>query len=449
MLNQQPPMSLESEEAVLGSLLLDPKSYLRLATFLTGEHFFLKRHEHVWNAFAQLHERGDNVDYITLSEELENMKLLDEIGGQAYLVKLVNNTPTAKHAEVYGEMVLRTYIRRQLLTVADQIRQHASDESMQIDQVFSESENAILALKPDKTRKDLISLQEVLSEYYDEVERINEEGVSIGTPTGFYDIDMMMGGLQRSDLVVFAGRTGMGKTSWLLTTAVNVARLGNVVVLFTTEMGVDQVAQRIIAMESGLNIQKLREGLLSTNEFVLFTEVIGRLSELPIYIDDSAHITPTDILIKSKRVQHEMGLSTIIVDYMQNMSAGRKYQNNRVQEISYISRELKEIARELRVTVLAAAQLSRRVEERSDKRPQLSDLRESGSIEQDADSVLFLYREEYYEEATEFPGLAEVALAKNRHGPTGKAYLHFDENIAMFKNAAQQSTENLISIPNL
>ena len=442
----QIPISLEAEEAVLGSILLEPKCFLRLATFLTGEHFFLKKHEYIWNACQTLYDKGDSLDYVTLVAELENKELLDETGGQPYLTNLVNKTPTHIHAEVYGEMVLRTYIRRQLLKVSDDIRGYAINEGMSIDQVFNESEQALLTLKPDKFRKDLLSLADILSNHIDEVEQIREKGETVGIPTGFRDIDNMMGGLLKSDLVVFAGRTGMGKTSWLLSVAMNVARLNQVVVLFTTEMSAEQVAQRMIAIESGLSIQTLRRGKMDDGEYNLFIEVIGRLSRLPIYVDDSPRITPNDVLMQSKRLQHETGLAVIIVDYMQNMSADRKYAGNRVQEISYISRELKETARELRVTLLAAAQLSRAVEQRSNKRPQLSDLRESGSIEQDSDAVLFLYRDEYYNEQTVYPGLSEVELAKHRHGPTGKAYLYFDASIATFKNVGIQDQVDLSNL---
>jgi replicative DNA helicase len=439
----QLPMSLEAEEALLGAILLEPKAYLSIAAFLSGDDFFLKRHEYVWNAFSRLQERNDAIDYVTLTRELDAMSVLGEIGGQAYLTSLVNKTPSAVHAEVYGEMVSRTSTRRKMLMAADTIRQTALDEELPIDKVISEAEQALFNVSNSQIKREFVPIWEAVSDYYDEIEKLLELGAgTVGIPTGFKGLDSLLGGFQKSDLVVFAGRPGMGKTSWILTVAMQAARRGARVAIFTMEMGVEQMVQRLLSMETGLKIGQLRTANINPREQTRLTEAIGRISNLPLFIDDTPSITPIEMRTKCRRLQHEYGLDMVMVDYMQLMSAGKAYENNRVQEISYISRALKELARELNVCVLSTAQLSRAVEQRQDKRPQLSDLRESGSIEQDADAVMFLYRDEVYNpDTTEFPNLAEVMLSKHRHGPTGKVELYFDKSITRFMDVNYQRVD--------
>lgn len=439
----QLPMSLEAEEALLGAVLLEPKAYLTIAAFLNGEDFFLKRHEYIWNAFSRLQERNDAIDYVTLARELQAMSVLDEIGGQAYLTNLVNKTPSAVHAEVYGEMVSRTSTRRKMLIAADTIRQTALDEELPIDKVISEAEQALFNVSNSQIKREFVPIWEAVSDYYDEIEKLLELGAgTVGIPTGFKGLDGLLGGLQKSDLVVFAGRPGMGKTSWILTVAMQAARRGARVAIFTMEMGVEQMVQRLLSMETGIKIGQLRTANINPREQTRLTEAIGRISNLPLFIDDTPSIAPIEMRTKCRRLQHEYGLDMVMVDYMQLMSAGKAYENNRVQEISYISRALKELARELNVCVLSTAQLSRAVEQRQDKRPQLSDLRESGSIEQDADAVMFLYRDEVYNpDTTEFPNQAEVMLSKHRHGPTGKVELYFEKSITKFMDVNYQRVD--------
>ncbi len=430
----QLPVSLEAEEALLGAIMLEPKSFLSIAAFLNGEDFFSKRHEHIWNAISRLQDRNDAIDYVTLSRELQDMSLLDEIGGPAYLTSLVNNTPSAVHAEVYGEMVARTSTRRKMLQAADNIRILAQDGELPIDKVISEAEQALFAVSNSQIKREFVPLSHALSDYWEEIERLQEMGAgAVGMPTGFKMLDELLGGFQKSDLVVFAGRPGMGKTSWILTVALQLARRDQRVAIFTMEMGVEQLAQRLISMETGIQIQKLRMANISSREQTRLTEAIGRIANLPLFIDDTPSITPIEMRTKCRRLQHEHGLDIVMVDYMQLMSAGKAYENNRVQEISFISRSLKELARELNVCLLSTAQLSRAVEQRPNKRPQLSDLRESGSIEQDADAVMFLYRDEVYNpDTTEFPNQADVILSKHRHGPTGAVQLYFEKSITKF-----------------
>ena len=371
------------------------------------------------------------------------MKVLDEIGGPAYLTSLVNNTPTAMHAEVYGEVVARASTRRKMLMAADTIREKAYDEELPIDKVISEAEQALFAVSNDQIKREFVPIWDAASEYYDEIEKLLEKGAgTVGLPTGFKALDGLLGGFQKSDLIVFAGRPGMGKTSWILTVAMQAARRGARVAIFTMEMGTEQLVQRLISMETGLRMQQLRTANISAREHTRLTEAIGRISNLPLFIDDTPSINPIEMRTKCRRLQHEYGLDIVMVDYMQLMSAGKSYENNRVQEISYISRSLKELARELNVTVLSTAQLSRAVEQRQDKRPQLSDLRESGSIEQDADAVMFLYRDEVYNpDTTEFPNQADILLSKHRHGPTGTVQLFFDKSITKFMDVAMKRVD--------
>ena len=437
------PASLEAEQALLGALLLQPKAYFSIASFLAEDDFFLKRHEYIWTALSRLHERGEAIDYLTLTRELQDMKALDEVGGAAYLTSLVNNTPSSAHAEVYGRLVERTSIRRKMLVATDEIRRLALDEELPIDKVISDAEKTLLEVGNSQIKREFVPIWDAVSEYYDEMEKLlrGDDG-AVGLPMGFNSLDSLLGGFQKSDLVVIAGRPGMGKTSWLLTVALNVARRGARVALFTMEMGVEQMVQRLISMETGISIQKLRTANITAREQTRFAEAIGRISNLPLFIDDTASITPMEIRTKCRRLQHEYGLDIVMVDYMQLMSAGRNFQNNRVQEISYISRALKDLARELNVTVISAAQLSRAVEHRQDRRPQLSDLRESGSIEQDADAVLFLYRDEVSNpDASEFPNQADVLLSKHRHGPTGAVQLYFEKSIMKFMEPNMQRVD--------
>ncbi len=439
----QIPASLEAEQALLGAILLEPKSFLSIAALLSGEDFFLKRHEHIWNAFSRLQERNDAIDYVTLSRELQDMSVLDEIGGPAYLTNLVNNTPTAVHAEVYGEMVARTSTRRKMLEASDSIRKLAHDEELPIDKVISEAEEALFAVSNSQIKREFVPLADALSDYWDEMEKLLEIGAgTVGMPTGFKMLDDLLGGFQKSDLVVFAGRPGMGKTSWMLTVALQLARRDQRVAIFTMEMGVEQMVQRLISMETGIRVQKLRTANISSREQSRLSQAMGSIANLPLFIDDTPSITPIEMRTKCRRLQHEHGLDIVMVDYMQLMSAGKAYENNRVQEISFISRSLKELARELNVCLLSTAQLSRAVEQRQDKRPQLSDLRESGSIEQDADAVMFLYRDEVYNpDTTEFPNQADVLLSKHRHGPTGTVQLYFEKSITKFLDVNLQRVD--------
>lgn len=383
------PFSPEAEEAVLGAILTNPNAYFSVAAFLNQDDFFLLRHQWIWQAIQRIIERNEDFDYLTVGQELNDLGRLDEIGGIPYLMRLINNTPTSVHAEVYGRLVERASVRRRLLKAAEEIKAVALDEELGIERVIEEAESRLFNVTESQNQRDLLPIRDAISEYFDRIEFLMENrDQALGLPTGFRAVDTLLGGLQRSDLLIFAGRPGMGKTSFMLSVVLNAARFGGRIAIFTMEMGVEQIIQRLVSMETGINMQMLRLGQISQQEESRLVEAMGRLSKFQVYIDDTPALTPLQMRTKMRRMAREVGVDLIIVDYMQLMNAGGIYENNRVQEISYISRSLKELARELNVPVMSAAQLSRAVEQRQDKRPQLSDLRESGCLA--GDTLIYL-----------------------------------------------------------
>ncbi len=431
------PHNREAEEAVVGAVLINPEAYYDLAQFLQADDFYIVRHRWIWEAFTRLHEKRIPVDFLTVSEELESAGQLEEIGGPAYLTALLNQVPTSLHAEAYGKMVEAAAIRRRLLTSANAIATLAYNEQESVENVIEESEKAIFNVSERRLRKDLQPISAVLSDYYDRIDELAKRPEEIfGVPTGFVDLDRLLTGLQQSDLLIIAGRPGQGKSGFLLTVAKNAALLHKKhVAIFSLEMSNEQVVQRLLAQETGIDSQRLRNGKLQENEWPLLTHAIEVLGDTQIYLDDTPAITPLALRTKCRRLHMEYGLDLVILDYIQLMG-GDTRNENRVQEVSYISRNLKILARELNVPVLAAAQLSRAVEQRTDKRPVLSDLRESGSLEQDADVVMFIYRPDQYEKDTVKNNVAEIIVAKHRNGPTGTIELVFRNALAEFVDAA-------------
>lgn len=430
------PFSAEAEEAVLGAILINPEVWVDVASFLQQDDFFLLRHRWIWEAMQRITERSESLDYLTVSQELAQLGHLEEIEGTPALVRLINNTPVSVHAEVYGRIVERAALRRRLLAAAESILGVARDEQQTIESVIEQTEDSIFRAIESRERRDLVSIRSIIDIFYERIEYlIRHSDAPLGLPLGFGNLDELLGGMQNSDLLIFAGRPGMGKTSFLLTVLLYAARQDKRVAFFTMEMDKEQIVQRLASMETGISMQKLRLGQVSQQEQGRLVEAMGRLSALDIYIDDTPALNPLELRAKCRRMAFRTGVDLIIVDYMQLMNAGGAYENNRVQEISFISRSMKELARDLNVPLLSAAQLSRAVEQRQDKRPQLRDLRESGSIEQDADIVMFLYRDEVYNEATEIPGQADIIVAKHRNGPTGTVSLFFDKTITRFRDA--------------
>ena len=431
------PHSREAEEAVVGAVLINPEVYYDVAQFLQADDFYIHRHRWIWEAFAGLHEQRIPIDLLTVGEELDRRSQLGEIGGPAYLTTLVNQVPTSVNAESYGHIVESHSIRRKMIAAANAIASIAYDEESTVDNVMDEAEKAVFGVSERRMRHDLQPINVVLSEYYDRIDELAKRGDDIyGVPTGFIDLDKMLSGLQPSDLLIIAGRPGQGKTGFLLSVARNAALTHKKhVAIFSLEMSNEQVAQRLIAQETGIDSQRLRTGKLQENEWPLFAQAIEVLSDTHIFLDDTPAITPLQLRTKCRRLHLEHHLDLVIVDYLQLMGGGTRSEN-RVQEVSFISRNLKVLARELNVPVLAAAQLSRAVEQRTDKRPVLSDLRESGSLEQDSDIVMFIYRPDQYEKDTVKQNVAEIIIAKHRNGPVGSVELVFRNSLAKFENAA-------------
>ncbi|MBE2198664.1 MAG: replicative DNA helicase [Anaerolinea sp.] len=439
-LDRLPPHSLEAEEAVLGSLLIDPDAIFDVSVFLKSSSFYQRKNQWIYEAILSLNDRREPLDLITLTEELRRQERLEDVGGEGYIIGLINAVPTSINAESYGRVVEAAAIRRQMIKAASEIANLAFNEAEDINVVIDRAEQTLFSISEERTTRDLVPIRQIASEYLERIQELHARGDDvIGVPTGFVDMDRMLGGLNKSDLIIIAARPGMGKTSLQNAMALTAARrYGKRVALFNLEMSGEQLVQRMIAAETRIDSQRLRRGDLQEHEWPIFMEAIGRLSETRIFIDDTPSITPNQLRTKCRRLYAEHGLDLIMIDYLQLMQTERA-SNNRVQEISEISRALKGLARELNVPVVSAAQLSRAVEQRQDKRPQLSDLRDSGSIEQDADIVMFIYRDEYYNpDTTERPNIAEIAIAKHRNGPTGAIDLYWHGQLATFRNLQRQ-----------
>ncbi|MCH8340893.1 MAG: replicative DNA helicase [Chloroflexi bacterium] len=434
---QTVPHNREAEEAVLGSVLVNTEVYYDLVHFLSAEDFFLHRNQWVWETFTRLQEQRQPIDLLTVGEELESQGRLVEVGGQAYLTGLINNVPSSIHAEAYGHMVEEAATRRRLLDAASRIARLAYQSDSMLEDVVNEAEKAVFGVSERRLQHQLQPIRQVLSEYYDRIDYLaRHKDETIGVPTGFIDLDRLLGGMQPSDLLIIAGRPGQGKSGFCISTARNASQLHKQhVALFSLEMSNEQLVQRLVAQETGINSQRLRLGEIKDEEWPLFTQAVSALGETNIYLDDTPSISPLQLRTKCRRLHMEVGLDLIIIDYLQLMTGDTRMEN-RVQEVSYISRNLKALARELNVPVLAAAQLSRAVEQRADKHPLLSDLRESGSLEQDADIVMFIYRPDQYEPDTLKKNIAEIIVAKHRNGPVGTVELVFRESLAKFENAA-------------
>jgi len=432
------PNNVEAEEAVLGALLIDPEAIYKVLSFLKADDFYLQKHRWVYESVIRVHERRDPVDFITLTTELGQLDHLEAVGGGAYISQLISAVPSAISVESYGRLVEQTAVRRRLLGAAGDIARFAYDEKLPVDQVVDHAEKALFGVSQKRSTRDLQPIQEIVPSYYDHIEYLYEHrGELMGVPSGFRDLDRVLGGFQRSDLLILAARPGVGKTSLMLTFALRAAEKRKVVALFSLEMSAEQLVQRLVAQVSGIDAQRLRMGQLKDEEWPAFAEAIGHLSELPIYIDDTPSITVLQLRTKCRRLTSERGLDMIFVDYLQLMDSDFR-SDNRVQEVSYISRSMKGLAREIDVPLMTASQLSRAVEQRQDKHPVLSDLRDSGSLEQDADIVMFIYRDELYNENTERLNIADLMIAKHRSGPTGTVQLYFRKHLAQFSDVYAQ-----------
>ncbi|MBN1429816.1 MAG: replicative DNA helicase [Anaerolineae bacterium] len=439
--DQLAPHSIEAEEAVLGAILVNPEALFEVLPFLKAEDFFIVRHAWIWDAMLSLHERRDPLDYLTIVSELEQIGKLAEIGGAAYILSLINKTPSSLNVEGYGRIVERMALRRRLIDAAQQVARVAHSDETDIDEVINRAEQAVFEVTERRLVHDLVPIKNAASEYFDHISFLaRHQEMVMGVPSGFIDLDRLLGGLQKSDLVIIAARPGMGKSSMLNSIVMNAARLNQRVALFSLEMSNEQLVQRFISGITHIPSHKLREGKLDDRDWAEFVQATEDISRLPIHLDDTPALSTQELRSKARRLHLEYGLSLIVVDYLQLMTTPLRSEN-RVQEISYISRSLKQLARELNVPLISAAQLSRAVEQRTDKRPLLSDLRESGSIEQDADVVMFIYRDAYYNPDTPDGDRTEIQIAKHRNGPTGVVDLIFIPELTQFQNAARVSVD--------
>ncbi|MDI9568285.1 MAG: replicative DNA helicase, partial [Bacillota bacterium] len=414
-----PPFSLEAEQSVLGAMFLEREAVLVAAEILQPEDFYRDAHRYIFEAILELEEKGRPADLVTVTETLRQQGRLEDVGGLAYVTTLAQSVPTAANVEYYARIVEEKSILRRLIREATRIVQNSYEATDEAAAILDEAEQAILRISQYRNHSGFFPVKDLISAAYDRIEYLyqNKGGVT-GIPTGFKDLDRLTAGLQPSDLIIVAARPAMGKTSFALNIALHVALEAKIpVAIFSLEMSREQLIMRMLSSEAGIDGQRLRTGFLDEEDWLLLTTAMARLSEAPIYIDDTPNITVMDIRAKARRLVQEQGQALILLDYLQLVNSRRSFES-RQQEITEISRGLKALARELQVPVVALSQLSRAVEQRQDKRPVLSDLRESGAIEQDADVVAFIYRDEYYNPDTEKKGIAEIIIGKQRNGPT-------------------------------
>ncbi|UQZ84519.1 Replicative DNA helicase [Paenibacillus konkukensis] len=428
-----PPQNLEAEQAVLGAILLDSDSLVTAMERITSEDFYRTSHQRIFESMIELAEENEPIDLVTLTAKLQNKQQLEEIGGIKYLSELANAVPTAANIDYYSQIVEEKSMLRRLIRAATNIVTDGYASSDDVGDLLSDAEKRILEISQRRSSTGFVYIRDVLMEVFDKVEFLyNNKGGTTGIKSGFHDLDKMTSGFQRSDLIIVAARPSVGKTAFALNIAQNVGvREKETVAIFSLEMGAAQLVNRMICAEANVDAGRMRTGFLEPDDWEKLTMAIGALSEANIYIDDSPSVTVADIRAKCRRLKQEKGLGMILIDYLQ-LIHGRGKGDNRQQEVSEISRTLKQIARELDVPVIALSQLSRGVEQRQDKRPMMSDLRESGSIEQDADIVAFLYRDDYYDKESEKKNIIEIIIAKQRNGPVGTVELAFLKNFNKF-----------------
>ncbi|MFN8535570.1 MAG: replicative DNA helicase [Dehalococcoidia bacterium] len=448
-LDRLPPNDQAAEQAVIGSILVDPDVLARLQAVVEPNDFFYDRHRWIYEALVSLFDRQSKVDLVTVARELEDRNRLESAGGPIYLAQMIAETPTSLHAEYYAGIVKRTALQRRMIAVGGQIAAIGYQAGSDLELAMAEVEELVYGLRVTRVRRGFVHLREILDELFEQTIAVPEsESLVESVPTGFIDLDRLLGGLKRSDLVILAARPGMGKSSFALNVALNAARSRNATVAVTSlEMSSDQLANRLLASESGIDSRRLRLDQLSDAEQSRLMESIASLSDLNIFIDDTPAARVADLRAKIRRLHAETPLDLVVIDYLQLIQGVGN--ENRVQEVGEISRSLKALARELNVPVLALSQLSRAVESRSPHIPMLSDLRESGSIEQDSDVVLFIYREDVYYTEKEwekrFPtkpyprGIVDIIVAKHRNGPTGQVSLLWFEKTTKFVNLNVQA----------
>jgi replicative DNA helicase len=434
------PHSVEAEETVLGSILLNEQAWFEVADILSPDDFFIVRNGWVYEAMQRLKRRGEHIDEITLADELRVMpdgssSKLDGIGGKTYLWFLINNTPSTLYLETYARIVERAAIRRRLLEAASEIARAAHEESDSIEATIADAEQAFFAGVQRRSRRSSVHISDALTAHTNDLERraaLVQEGKLTGIPTGLTELDQLLGGLQRSNYIILAGRPGMGKTSLMLTILLNAARLGVRVGMLSLEMSVDRLTRRLVAMETSISTTQQRSGKLTDDEWSRYYEAESRLAKLPIYLDHTPSMSPDAMRSVAHRFYGEYGIQLLMVDYIGLMSIPGFDPKARTSLITECSARAVQTCHELDIPLIMASQLNRDVENRADKRPAMSDLRDSGALEQDADVILMLYRDEEYNEATEFPNQADVFIRKHRDGATGMVSLYFRKELTQF-----------------
>ena len=435
MLDRMPPQNIEAEQSVLGAVLIEQSSIAKISDLLNPEDFYREAHRLIYRAVLGLFERSEAIDFITVVDILRRENTLEQAGGIAYITSLANGVPTAANITFHAKIVQEKSLLRRLIAAATDIASMGYAESEEVDRVLDSAEQKILEVATRKASQDFQPIKEIIFSTLDKIDEMHKaKGGITGISTGFANLDKLTGGFQRSDLILIAARPSMGKTAFVLNVAQHMAtRDRKSVVIFSLEMPKEQLAMRMMCAEGLIDSQRFRTGAMSNEEWSKLVDAADRLSGSPMYIDDTANVTAIELRNKARRISKEFGLDCIIIDYLQLMDGGAHSRiDNRQQQISDISRSLKGLARELRVPVIALSQLSRGPESRTNRRPMLSDLRESGSLEQDADLVAFLYRDDYYNPESEKKNITELLIAKNRNGPTETVELYFHKNFTRF-----------------
>ena len=437
-----PPSNVEAEEAVLGSLMVDSERIYTVQDIVKPDDFYREKNRYIFKALLALSERDESVDLLTVADELRRYGWLEEIGGEAYIINLITVAPTSYNADSYARLVKASAIRRRLINAASVIANMAFDETEDIDKTCDDAEQLLFALRSSASNDRIQSFESLARAYIDYVEDMKASGGKLlGLPTGFLDIDRLIGGMANGDMITVAGRPSMGKTALMMNIGLNAIEKADrpiTVLTFSLEMSAERLFERAVSSVSRIDAARLRTGDLSGDEWPKFYDVAGKLGTARLFIDDTPALTPNTFRSRARRVQARYGLDLILLDYLQLMGADGKAVN-RVQEISVAGKTIKAVLRELNVPGIVASQLNRGVENRSNKRPALSDLRDSGTIEEDSDQVWLLYRDDYYnDEASERPNIAEIHIAKNRNGPTGIIDLFWQRQVASFRNLERQ-----------
>jgi len=439
-LQRIPPYNIEAEESLLGAMLISKDAVSSVLEIVGSDDFYRKQNQLIFDAILKLYSKGEPVDAITIADHLKKKSLLEDVGGKTFIHSLISNIPLAANAEYYGRIVRNHSILRKLIYAATDIATMGYEVPEDLVATVDKAQELIFSIYQDlnqgNNKNSVAVMKDIAPEVFDEVEKLHEAGSDVsGIPSGYIELDNITLGFQKSDLIIIAARPGMGKTSLVLGMALNITLKEKIpVALFSLEMSKHQVGQRLMSAQSRIDLQRFRDGKIKDDEWTKLGRAVGKLTECKLYVDDTAFLTVMDLRSRARMMASTYGIKMIIVDYLQLMQSTSNYRGNKVQEITEISQNLKSIAKELNIPVIAVSQLSREVEKRENKRPQLSDLRESGSIEQDADLVAFVYRDEYYDENSTKKGEADLIIAKHRNGPIGKVKLQFNQRYALFSN---------------